>query len=239
MLPSPNEGKRLEIEVNGLSVKRYPIKTKVVVNGDNIVQIVSESVMPLINLVQKDSDSAKLNLAVVVGEKAVAASQGRAIPIGEIKPSKLATFLSSHVTKTKAGIGLGIPETMQMAINEIGTFRVLVAFLAAAFTKPFGIKGMFYIVAGPKARSIDGPTSGTLPPYNTMTVLAPSNPDQVAKDISAALNGIGVVIIDANDIGQNILGSANISDLSFIKGAFKDNPLGQGHEQTPVALLNW
>jgi hypothetical protein len=46
------------------------------------------------------------------------------------------------------------------------------------------------------------------------------------------------VIIDANDLGANVLGrsSKNITD-TFCKGVFKDNPLGQASEQTPVCIV--
>lgn len=233
MLPNPNQGKNLEINVNEAVVKRYPIKTPLIQKGDDLVKIVAGILSPILPLIQES------NKTIVIGEKAVAASQGRAIPIIDIKPSGLAKFLSRYVTKTTAGIGLGMPETMEMAIRELGYFRILSAFFIAAVTKPLGIKGMFYRVAGPKARAIDGPTSGTLPPYNSMTVLSPENPDKVAAELSSAIGGLGVLIIDANDIGQNVLGSSNVQDPQFIKESFRDNPLGQGHEQTPVAIVAW
>ena len=94
-------------------------------------------------------------------------------------------FLAKYVTKTPAGIGLGMPETMEMALRECGTFRILFAAIIAAITKIiFRRKGDFYRIAGPKARAIDGPTSGTIPPYNTHVVLGPIEPDRVAKRLA-------------------------------------------------------
>ncbi|MFR3992055.1 MAG: hypothetical protein ACLTY5_05725 [Angelakisella sp.] len=66
----------------------------------------------------------------------------------EIKPRPLAKFLCKFVLKTPYGIGLGIPETMEMAIRECGTFRILVAAAVSAVGKLFGIRGWFYKVAG-------------------------------------------------------------------------------------------
>jgi len=234
-LPKPNTGKNISIKAGELEIFRYPIVTKVIVKDDDIAQeIALKTKSTLIEITQK-------NKVIVVSEKAVASSQGRAYPIDEIKPSKLARFLSSFVTKTPYGIGLGIPETMHLAIQEVGIPRILLAFIAAALTKPFGIKGVFYNVAGPKARGIDGPTPYTLPPYNKYAVLAPKDPDKEAEKISKKLEGIGVAIIDANDLGQNILGSFNLDQtgLDVVLKAFKDNPLGQSDQQTPVAIVSW
>ncbi|MDM8535051.1 diaminopimelate decarboxylase, partial [Clostridiaceae bacterium HSG29] len=44
---------------------------------------------------------------------------------GFLKPSKMATFISSFVTRSPYGIGLGMPETMEMAIRECGLPKIL------------------------------------------------------------------------------------------------------------------
>ena len=154
-----------------------------------------------------------------------------------IQPSALAKFLSRFVTKTPHGIGLGIPETMHYAIKECGTFRILAAAAAGALGKLIGRKGWFYIVAGPKASSIDGPTPNTIPPYNHYVVLGPERPNEVAKEISERI-GHPVFIVDINDLGGNILGSSDPAiDNSDIVAILKDNPLGQDHEQTPMGII--
>lgn len=234
-LPAANSNKHIYLDADGLKIARFPVRTKLIIENDDIASIVAGSVEAYLKILPHK------NKAIVVSEKAVAASQGRAYLIKDIKVSKLARFLSRFVTRTKAGIGLGMPETMQMALQEVGVPRILIAFIVAAFTKPLGLKGMFYRVAGPQARGIDGPTPYTIPPYNQSAVLAPKNPGKVAAAISSKLNATGVAIIDANDIGQNILGSANLNSeqLEVVKLAFKDNPLGQSTEQTPVAIVNW
>jgi F420-0:gamma-glutamyl ligase len=50
-----------------------------------------------------------------ITEKIVAITQGRSYTLDEIQPRRLARFLSKYVTKTSYGIGLGMPETMEMA----------------------------------------------------------------------------------------------------------------------------
>ena len=43
--------------------------------------------------------------------------------------------------------------------------------------------------------------------------------------------------MDANDIGRNVLGSDVPGDWARFEEMFADNPLGQGSEQTPMAMV--
>ncbi len=224
---SPNQGKNLTIDVAGVSYERHPIKTHVITKDDSIFEIVSRYAQPYL----KKTDT------LFMSERSVAITQGRAIPMKNIHPGKLAIFLTKFVHKSKYGIGLGIPETMQLAIQEVGAPRILCAAAVAAITKPFGIKGMFYHVAGRQAAAIDGPCSYTLPPYNEYATLAPAKPNDVAKEISQKL-GCDVVIIDANDLGVDVLGRSSKSvNVEWARAVFKDNPLGQTNEQTPLCIV--
>lgn len=227
MTETSNKEKKAEIEYCGKRYVRIPVKTHVIMKEDRIMDVV------------KKYTEGKLQKGdiVFVSEKAVAITQGRAFPVKEIKPSRLAVFLSNHVTKTKHGIGLGIPETMEMALRECGVPRIMLAAAVAAVTKPFGLRGAFYHVAGYKAASIDGPTLNTLPPYNTYVVLGPLKPDRTAKEISKAV-GAPVLIVDLNDLGGKILGRSDASlDKEEMYGILRDNPLGQSREQTPVGII--
>lgn len=226
--PTPGKVKHPEISIDGRNYLRIPIKTHVVMKDDNLLEVI------------KKYASAQLDPGDIlfVTEKIVAITQGRAIPLKDIKPRPLATTLSKYVTKTPAGIGLGMPETMEMALRECGTFRILLAAAASALTKPFGKKGIFYDVAGYKATSIDGPTPNTLPPYNQYVVLGPDEPDKVAKRISESLGDIKVAIVDINDLSGVILGvSHKAIDKELLVKILKDNPLGQDHEQTPLGII--
>ena len=219
--------KEKDISVNGSSYERLPIRTKVFKEGDDLVNDIYGYTKDLL----QEGDM------FFISEKCVACTQGRAIPMESIKPSGLAKFLSRFVTKTPAGIGLGIPETMHYAIKECGTVRILAAAAAGAIGKLIGKKGWFYIVAGPKASSIDGPTPNTLPPYNHYVVLGPAEPNKVAKAISDKI-GVPAFVVDINDLGGNILGSSDPSiDNATIVKILKDNPLGQDHEQTPMGII--
>jgi len=172
-----------------------------------------------------------------ISERVVAITQGRAFPIKDIHPSRLAKFLVKFVHKSPYGIGLGSPWTMELAIREAGVVRILFAALISAITKPFGVRGLFYKVVGKNINAIDGPCSYTLPPYNEYAKLGPKNPNGVARELAEKL-GVRVIIIDANDLGVAILGKSekNISD-DLCKKVFRDNPLGQSSEQTPLCIV--
>lgn len=224
-----NKGKELSVKIGDKQFARIPVKTHLIKRGDNIIDVTNKYLKGK----TKEGD------IVFVTEKIIGITQGRALPLTEIKPRPLATFLAKYVTKTPAGIGLGMPETMEMAIRECGTPRILFAAIIGAITKIiFRRKGDFYRIAGPKARAIDGPTAHTIPPYNQHVVLGPSNPNKVATEISNSLGGVKVVISDINDIGGNILGASHEDiNMEEVVKILKDNPLGQGHEQTPMGII--
>ncbi len=223
----PNEGKNLEIDTDYGRYARYPVRTHVITDEDEMENVLDKYVKDYVC----EGDT------IIISEKIVAISQGRAFPISEIKVSRLAKFLSRFVVKTNYGIGLAMPETMELCIREVGRPKVLFAAACAAVGKVFGKKGVFYNICGMKARAIDGPCEYTLPPYNNYAKMAPLEPDKVAQRLSEHI-GCDVVIIDANDIGANVLGKCR-KDLpdDFPIQAFKDNPLDQCAQQTPIAIV--
>lgn len=223
----PNRSKKLYAQTENGKYARYPVKTHVVVKEDNIKDVIEKYAKPY--LCEGDF--------LFISEKIVAITQGRAWDIDEIHPSRMAKFLVKFVTKSPYGIGLGSPYTMELAIRDIGLPKILLGCICAAFTKPFGIKGVFYNVIGPKARAIDGPCEYSIPPYNHYAKMAPLEPDKVARELSEYL-GCSVVIIDANDIGQEVLGKSDSNiTLKWVRQLFGDNPLCQSDEQTPMAIV--
>ena len=223
----PNEGKNLTIEVNGEKYMRIPVRTHVVMREDDLYEVVNKYTKDL----RKEGD------IIFCSEKIIAITQGRSFPISEIHPSKLAKFLVKFVYKSPYGIGLGSPYTMQLAIEDVGIPRILLGCFCAAVTKPFGIRGVFYKVCGQKAYAIDGPCEYTIPPYNQYAKMAPKNPDKVAKTMKEKL-GNEFIVLDANDLNVDILGKSSKNlDEKFLKALFKDNPLGQSSQQTPIAIV--
>ncbi|NMP38391.1 MAG: F420-0--gamma-glutamyl ligase [Clostridiales bacterium] len=223
----PNEGKKLEIDTSDGRYARYPVKTHVVMKGDNLNEIMDKYVKPFI----QPGDM------IFISEKIVAISQGRAFDIDDIKPSKLALFLCKFVYKSPYGIGLGSPWTMQLALDDVGAPKIMFAALCSAVTKPFGVRGVFYKVVGDRARAIDGPCDYTLPPYNHYAKMAPKDPDGEAAKLEKH-TGCKVVVMDSNDIGREILGVSDKSiSIDLCKEIFADNPLGQASQQTPIAIV--
>jgi F420-0:gamma-glutamyl ligase-like protein len=222
-----NPGKNEFISVDGQRYLRLPIKTHLITPADDMAEVAEKYVKPL----------AQKNDLLFVSEKALCASQGRTIPIDQIKPSRLARFLLKFVHKSKYGIGIASPWTMEIAIREAGVARILIAAVASALTKPFGVKGIFYIVAGHGVDTIDGPTDYTIPPYNKCAKLPPLDPESVAKRIKEK-TGLETAVVDANDLGLKVLGKSSPEiDNDFCRKVFKDNPIGQSREQTPFCLI--
>lgn len=223
-----NEGKQEIVEIDGVRYSRRAIKTHTITKDDHLSDIIRQYVTPLV-----DSP----DLIVVMSEKSVACTQGRAIRMSDIKPRPLARFLCKFVLKTPYGIGLGIPETMEMALRECGTIRILFAAAVSAVGKLLRKRGWFYKIAGPKARAIDGPCDYTLPPYNEYVVLAPAEPDEAARQI-ANIAGCYAAVVDINDLEAQILGVSDPDlDVDLLVKIMKDNPLGQSTESTPIGII--
>ncbi len=222
----PNPGKKLIIKTKYGEFARYPIKTHLVEPNDDLFNLIRKYALSLL----------KKNDILFISEKVIAVMQGRSYKISEIKPTKIATFLSRFVYRNPGGIGLAMPETMQLAIEEVGILRILFAAFCGAITKPLKIRGIFYIIAGRGARAIDGPVPYAIPPYNEYASKGPENPQKIVRELEEKI-GFKVAIIDANDLGINILGASNGVSVKMLIHALKDNPLGQGSEGTPLGLL--
>ncbi|PIY69532.1 asparagine synthase (glutamine-hydrolyzing) [Candidatus Roizmanbacteria bacterium CG_4_10_14_0_8_um_filter_39_9] len=251
---NPNVKKaETEIKIEGKCYSRYPIRTDVFRNGDNIPQKISQIIHD--SLLQYNSILKQKKWFVVVSEKVVATAQGRAYFIWDIHPSFFAAVLSRFVSRVSWGIGLGSPWTMQLAIQEVGLPRIFLASILGALGKLGGFRGVFYKIAGRAAAGIDGPTEYSLYPANVSAKLLPKEPEKVCEQIDKILQNhklqitktsnfqlpttsyLGSVIIDANDIGQNVLGNTTKLPSQLIENIFKDNPMGQSDEQTPVTLV--
>jgi len=226
ILVDPNPGRALHAILDGAVYARFPVRTHLVTSGDEAGEVVRRYATPL---------GADVVL-VAVSERMVAITQGRSYPMAGIRPGRLARFLVRFVTRPGYGIGLGTPETMQLAIDEVGAARILLAAAVSGLTKPLGIHGLFYRVAGRQAAAIDGPTSYTIAPYNQAATLGPKDPGGAARRIAAAI-GAPVAVIDANDAGCNVLGLSHGLGRRWVARLFADNPLGQASEQTPVCIV--
>lgn len=246
----PNQDKQLDITVDGQEYRRYPLKTDLVKAGDDLTVFVTARLKRFFAQLTQEKNHANYadkEWHLLISEKIVAITQGRSYFVWDIQPSWWARFLSKRVTRTPYGIGLGSPWTMQLAIQEVGLLRILYAAIGGAVGKAFGKRGVFYNLVGSDIRAIDGPTEYSVYPSNVSAKLAPKDPDLVARQLSAAIREAlpkkiaaqfqGTVVIDSNDIGRNVLGKDVEAADKLFEDIFGDNPLGQGGEQTPLAVV--
>ena len=234
----PNPGRHLIIRRHGETWARVPLRAGLVRSHDDLAAAVGAAL--------ESARTAGIALepgdVVAMSEKVVAITQGRSFPMSEIAVTPLARLLSRFVSRVPIGIGLGRPQTMQLALEEAGASRILLAAACAAVTRPLGIRGVFYRVAGSRVSAIDGPTAYTLPPYNTHASKAPSDPDGVAARMRRALSDraggdVGVAVVDTNDLAADVLGSSPGVDRTAVAEVLADNPMGQTDEQTPFCIL--
>jgi hypothetical protein len=228
-----NPGKQLDIEVDGVTYRRLPIRTRLITLKDtNIIPILSDYAEP--HLQAGD--------LLFISEKALTITQGRVVDMSTIKPNWLARFLARNVGNNYGssdfrGFGHGTALAMQLFLEEAGYLRVLAAAMVSALTRPLGIRGLFYRICGKRAKSIDCPMSFLILEYAHSAKLAPNNPKGVARQIKKRF-GAETVILDANYRGAFSLGkSTSAISESFIGKLFRDNPLGQSDEMTPFCIV--
>ncbi len=252
-LLSANPGKCLDIDVGGERWARVPLRTEAFVGGEDFAAVLAGHVAAAIEAAQADEVLAPgltRTWYVVVGEKIIAIAQGRFRFWWDIEPGWWARLLCRFVLKLPTGVGLSSPWTMQMAINEAGLPRILLASAASAIGKAIGRRGWFYRVAGHDINAIDGPGGHVVYPGNASAKLPPKDPDAAATKIRFAVVDAlpvtvsravgerlgGVAIIDANDLGRNVLGRDSDRDDEFFGQLFADNPAGQDRQQTPILV---
>lgn len=223
-----NEGKKVEIEVNGQKYLRHAIKTRFVKQGESYIDVFKEYVSPI----YQEGD------IISSSEKIIALCQNRIVKREDIKIGFWAKLLSKFASHPDTGVGVGETIKMQYAIDTVGLLRVLWASIASAVTKLFGKKGVFYEIVGQDVSGLDGFYDHVWKEYGDIGIRLPENPTAVCNEIKEKL-GISCMIVDANDLGQEILGHSDDIELSEeeLKGFIKDNPSGQGKELTPLILI--
>jgi hypothetical protein len=149
-----------------------------------------------------------------------------------------AKFLAKFTYKSPYGFGIRNPYKMAAAIKLAGLPKILFAAICSAFMKLFGVRGTFYRIVGNNVANIDGFNNLAFDYYLDKGMISPENPNGVCNEIKEKL-GFDCMIIDANDLGAEILGknSGNPYDEEQLKGMIIDNPAGQDQEMTPLILI--
>ena len=159
-----NEGKSVEIEISGDIYLRHAIRTRFITVDDDYIDILKEYVADI----YREGD------IISISEKIISICQNRTIKREDIKIGFLAKFLSGFACQASPrGYGVGVPIKMQYAINKIGLLRILFASVAGGLFKAFGIKGVFYKIAGPEISGLDGFYDGAWEEYRDIGIEIP------------------------------------------------------------------
>lgn len=214
-----------EVVVDGIRWSRTIHRTPWVTVGDDLADVVATATAGAI----RPGD------VVVVTEKVAIVAHGVTIPAADVRVSRLARRLAGSVRPRRGSLALSIPEKMQWVIDEVGRPRVLLAAAVSALTRPLGISGAFYLVAGFRARAIDGMRGAY--PDELLPPLDRSHARSIAARLARTV-GAPVAIVDINDRGGSV--RARTSDAPserVLRRVLADNPLGSRDESTPVAVL--
>jgi hypothetical protein len=212
------------VNASGIDYLRLPLHTRWLTETDDLTLALKEHL-----------DVAKPGDTIAISEKVAILLTGRTVDISTMQPGRLAQFLARHVRPRTDSKGLSVAEKMEYVIRTVGYRRIIAASIGSAVTRPLGMHGAFYRMAGPIARDVDGGR----PPYEH--VLFPPFETKVAQRLCADLEralDIGVSIVDLNDYGGSIRAvsprSVSAETLATVLG---DNPLGQRLTSTPFVLV--
>lgn len=224
----PNKGKNLIIEINNQKFARIPIKTDIVNFGDNLLSVVQKYVPSKF----QNGDY------LVISEKIVSVCQNNFRHIGTVKVGWLAKLIVKGVKKYPNDIGFSRAEKMQVAVDISGRMRIILAMILGVIGKIFGIKGIFWMVAGKRVSEIDGFNPDAMDMYKEHAILPPEYPTKTCQEIENKFN-LPTVIIDGNNINTKILGKSKGVPLSKkeLRLILLDNPMGQNDELTPFIII--
>ena len=214
------------VKVAGGTYLRLPLQTRWLHETDDLVLSLKESLK-----LARPGDT------VGVSEKVVILLTGQTVDINTVQPGRLARMLAGHVRpRGDHARGLSVPEKMEYVVRTVGRWRIIAAALAGALTRPLGMRGTFYRIAGPIARDVDGGPHTAyehvlLPPLDTKVA------QQICDDLERALD-LGVSIVDLNDFGGSIRAvSPRSLSAETLTTVLRDNPLGQHLTSTPFVIV--
>ena len=229
-----NEGKQVEIAVSGGTYRRHAIRTHFITPNEPYLDLIERYVLRFF----EPGD------VLFSASKIVSIASGNIIDPADVKVTGFARWLSTKVAADpKKGAGVGVPLKMQYAIDTVGLPRILLGAAASVIGKKiFHKKGWFYAITGPKVVGIDGfgDDYGSNDEFHRWGIPLPDNAQQLCDDALVRL-GVPLVITDTNDFGGTLL-AASASLLAVVgkdelHELVRDNPYGQGHQQTPFVLV--
>ena len=215
-----------QVSVAGAEYLRLPLRTRWLDEADDLGLALKEHL-----------ELARPGDTVGVSETVVIMLTGRTVDINTVQPGRLARMLAGYVRpRGEHARGLSVPEKMEYVIRTVGLWRVIAAAVGGALTRPLGMRGTFYRIAGPIARDVDG---GPHTAYEHVLLPALDSKDaqRICDDLERALD-IGVSIVDLNDFGGSIRAvSPRSLPAETLASVLSDNPLGQHLTSTPFVLV--
>lgn len=223
-------GKPVEITVNNETYLRHTIQTHFVNIGENYIDLVCKYVLPL----YQEGD------ILSISEKIIALCQKRIVRKEDLHVGFWAKFLSKFASKNNHGVGVSNELKMAYCIKKAGLPKTIYAAIASGVSKVFGKRGVFYEIVGQEVSGLDGFYSNVFEEYGNYGIENPAYPKEVCNEIELK-TGIPCMIVDANDLGQELLGISDgcLHKYSEYKALqlIQDNPAGQGNACTPFVLI--
>lgn len=214
-----------KIEREGYKYRRILAHTPWLKDGDDLADVIKNAL----------GDNLKRKGTVFVSEKVAIVTTGRMVPVSTVKVGGLARFASKFVRPIGQDLAQAIPERMQFVIDRIGYPRTLLACAASAVTKPLGIRGAFFVVAGYQARDLDGMHGEYL-----KWLLPPLNPKEAKLLVNELAQKVGcaVSIVDVNDRGGHVraVSDGGMSADDVLRAVI-DNPMDHKKTSTPIGML--
>jgi hypothetical protein len=214
------------VTVAGVGYLRLPLRTRWLDQTDDLMVALKESL-----------SLARPGDTVGVSEKVAILLTGRTVDIEHMQPGRVARMLAGYVRpRGEHARGLSVPEKMEYVVRTVGLRRIIPAAIGGALTRPLGMRGTFYRIAGPIARDVDGGPHTAyehvlFPPLDSKVAL------RICADLERALD-IGVSIVDLNDFGGSIRAvSPRSLSAETLASVLRDNPLGQHLTSTPFVLV--
>lgn len=220
--------KQKNVYVGDTQYERIPIQTHLIKFGEDLIPVIERLVKPVF----KPDDW------LAVSEKVVSVSQNNVRHISTVKAGWLARIIVKGVKKYPNDIGFSKPEKMQLAVELAGRSRMVIAMIIGGIGKIFGIRGLFWRIAGSRASEIDGFNPDSMYPYTEYAALPPMDPEKVCEQIESK-TGIPTVIIDGNNINVEVISMSRSVpiDTKTARLILLDNPMGQDNEMTPFVLV--
>lgn len=217
-----------QVEIGDVSFELIPVKTHMIKFGEDLAGILKQYTSPQI----QPGDF------VAISEKVASVCQNNVRHISTVKTGWLAKLIVKGVKKYPNDIGYSRPEKMQVAIDMAGSLRMFVAMVIGGVLKLFGIRGVFWMIAGNRVSEIDGFNPDAMYPYTDYAILPPKEPEKTCDDLERVV-GYPVTIIDANNIDVQIIAKSFglTFDTKTVKRALITNPMGQDDELTPLVIV--